>query len=135
MSLYTEELIEKSLKAIKEHKLVFITDVVTYLPCSRASFYNKGLDKLDILKDALEDNKVEMKVKMRSKWYESDTPALQLAFMKLISSDNERRALSTSFMETKQKHEVQDFSGHTTDELLEMLKNEENDQQENSDQE
>ena len=129
----TKELIKKSLEAIKKHDLVFVTDVVTYLPCSRALFYERQLDKVDSIKEALEDNKVQMKVKMRKKWFESQTPALQLAFMKLISSDDERRALSTSFMETKQKHEVQDLSKHTTEDLLEMLKTEEHEDEKDPD--
>ena len=51
------EIIQKSLKAIKKHELVFIYDVITYLPCSRSLFYEKNLDKLDEIKEALAENK------------------------------------------------------------------------------
>lgn len=124
----TDELIELTLKAVKKHKLVFITDVVIYLPVSRATFYNHNLDKVDTIKEAIFENQVAMKMKLRSKWMESQAPVLQLALMKLISSDDERRALSTSFMETKQKHQVEDLSPFTDDQLIEMMKDQDTNQ-------
>ena len=120
----TNSLEKKCLQVIKKHRLVFIMDVVTFLPIGRSSFYTYGLDKLDSIKDALEENKIDMKREMRSKWKESPAPALQLGLMKLLSSDDERRALSTSFMETKQKHKVEDLSQFTTAQLTDMLRDE-----------
>jgi hypothetical protein len=46
------------------------------------------------LKGMLETNRTELKVSMRSKWYKSNAPALQMALMKLICNDEERRMLS-----------------------------------------
>jgi hypothetical protein len=69
------------------------------LPCCRATFYNLGLDKLDTIKDALEQNKIETKNSMRAKWYKSDNATLQIALMKLISSDEERRKMSQNYNE------------------------------------
>ncbi len=129
----TKELLRQSLKAIEKHKLVFIDDISTYLPCSRATFYNHQLDKVDAIKDSLVKNRVELKVAMRSKWFKSDSPPLQIALMKLISSDDERRAMSTSFMETKQKHKVEDLREFTDEELLDMMKDEEQDNQQETD--
>ena len=129
----TEELLRQSLEAIEKHKLVFIDDISTYLPCSRATFYNHQLDKVDAIKDYLVKNRVELKVAMRNKWFKSDSPPLQIALMKLISSDDERRAMSTSFMETKQKHKVEDLREFTDEELLDMMKDEEQDDQQETD--
>lgn len=129
----TEELLRQSLEAIDKHKLVFIDDISTYLPCSRATFYNHQLDKVDAIKDSLVKNRVELKVAMRNKWFKSDSPPLQIALMKLISSDDERRAMSTSFMETKQKHKVEDLREFTDEELLDMMKDEEQDDQQETD--
>jgi len=42
----------------------------------------------------LEVNRTELKVSMRSKWYKSNAPALQMALMKLICTDEERIKLS-----------------------------------------
>lgn len=123
--------IDLSLKIIKSKAVVFITDLVVFLPIGRTQFYNYELDKVDSIKEAIEDNKIQLKMKMRSKWMESPAPALQMALMKLISSDDERRALSTSFMETKQKHQHEDLSPFTDEELLQMMKDkDESDEQE-----
>jgi hypothetical protein len=110
MQQYKKKDIEaKSLKAIKEHRLFFINDIPAYLPCCRATFYNLGLDKLDSIKDSLEQNKIETKNSMRAKWYKSDNATLQIALMKLISSDDERRKMSQNYNE---------MSGRDGDELV-----------------
>ena len=129
-SFNTEELLSQSLEAIDKHKLIFIDDISTYLPCSRATFYNHQLDKVDDIKDSLIKNRVELKVAMRNKWFKSDSPPLQIALMKLISSDDERRAMSTSFMESKQNHKVEDLREFSDEELIEMMKSKEEDEQE-----
>ena len=50
--------------------------------------------------------------------------------MKLVSTDDERRSMSTSFMETKQKHKVEDLREFTDEQLLDMMKDEQDDQEE-----
>jgi hypothetical protein len=120
----TEELEKVALKAIDKHKLFFIEDIIPFLPCSRSLFYERNLDKLDSIKEALFKNKVNLKVSLRSKWYNSDAPTLQLALMKLVASDEERKALSTSYMESKQEHSLPDLSNLSTDEIIALLKDE-----------
>jgi hypothetical protein len=97
---YDKKKLEKqSLEAIAKHKLFFIDDIISYLPCSRATFYNYGLDKLDTIKDELTKQKTELKVAMRSKWYKSDNATLQMGLMKLVSTDEELRKLSMNHNE------------------------------------
>ena len=120
----TEELEKVALKAIDKHKLFFIEDIIPFLPCSRSLFYERNLDKLDSIKEALFKNKVNLKVSLRSKWYNSDAPTLQLALMKLVASDEERKALSTSYMESKQEHSLPDLSNLSTDDIIALLKDE-----------
>lgn len=100
-----DKLEKEALRAIKKHNLFFIVDVASFLPCSRATFYNQGLDKLDSIKEALEQNKIKTKNSMRSKWYQSDNATLQLALMKLISTDEERQKLSQSYVDLSSKGE------------------------------
>lgn len=121
----TNDLEILSLDAINKHKLFFIEDIIPYLPCGRSLFFERNLDKMDSIKEALIKNKVELKVAMRAKWYKSTAPALQLALMKLISSDDERKALSTSYMESKQEHTMPDLSNLSTEQLIDLLKDEE----------
>ena len=107
---YTQENLEKlSIEAIQKYKLFFIDDIIAYLPCSRATFYNHGLDKLDTIKDALIKVRTEIKVSMRSKWYKSDNPTLQMGLMKLIASPDELRQLSMSHVESNSKVQIEDF--------------------------
>ena len=41
-------------------------------------------------------NKVLTKTEMRSRWYQSENPTLQIALYKTICSDDERKMLSTN---------------------------------------
>ena len=77
--------------------LFFIEDIIALLPISKSTFYNwfpEESDELDTLKELLDTNKINLKVSMRSKWYKSDAPTLQLALMKLISTPEELKKLS-----------------------------------------
>jgi hypothetical protein len=89
MAYKTAELEKKALEAIEKHKLFFIEDVIAFLPCSKQTFYTHELDNLDSIKAALEKNKVEVKVGLRSKWYKSDNAACQIALYKLIGTEAE----------------------------------------------
>jgi hypothetical protein len=110
MAYNPKELEKKALEAIEKNKLFFIDDVIAYLPCSRATFYNLELEKLDTIKDALTKVKTEIKVSMRSKWYKSENPTLQMGLMKLIASPDELKQLSMTHVESNNTHEVKDFN-------------------------
>jgi hypothetical protein len=88
------KIFEQAKEVIVKHKLFFIDDICAFLPISRATFYDWDFDKLDELKGLLETNRIELKVSMRSKWYKSNAPALQMALMKLIATPEELRKLS-----------------------------------------
>lgn len=106
MAYDKQELIDKALEVIEKHNLFFIDDVVSFLPCSRATFYNHELDKLDTIKDAIEKNRVSTKINMRNKWYNSDHPTLQVALMKIISSDDEAHRLNGSRQEIRHEGNI-----------------------------
>ena len=106
MAYDTKELEEKALKAIKEKKIFFIEDVVRHLPCSSSTFYNHKLEKLESIKEALENNKVDVRDTLYNKWLKSDSPALQIALMKLVCSDEQRKKLATSYNENDNKENV-----------------------------
>jgi predicted DNA-binding transcriptional regulator AlpA len=99
MAYNTATLKKQALAAIEKHKLFFIEDVAAFLPCSRSTFYEHFSDKSDDRKEIdelLERNRIEVKTSMRSKWYKSEAPALQLSLYKLIATIDERNALSMS---------------------------------------
>ena len=104
MAYNTEELFNKGMEAIEKHKLFFIEDIIAFLPCRKSTFYEHFSNETDYYKrmfEALEKNCTTLKVSMRSKWYTSNAPALQMALMKLIATPEELRKLSMQFIESE----------------------------------
>ena len=104
MAYNTEELFNKGMEAIEKHKLFFIEDIIAFLPCRKSTFYEHFSNETDYYKrmfEALEKNRTTLKVSMRSKWYTSNAPALQMALMKLIATPEELKKLSMQFIESE----------------------------------
>jgi hypothetical protein len=105
MAYKTEDLLQKAMEAIEKNKLFFIEDIIAYLPCHKSTFYEHFPNESDNYKkmlEALEKNRIELKVSMRSKWYKSNAPALQMALMKLIATPEELRKLSMNHQVTEE---------------------------------
>jgi len=97
MAYKTEELFQTAIEQIKKNRLIFIEDIIAFLPCRKSTFYEHFPNDSDYYKrmfEELETNRTELKVSMRSKWYKSNSPALQMALMKLIGNQEELRRLS-----------------------------------------
>lgn len=91
------KIFEQAKEMIVKHKLFFVEDIVAFLPISKTTFYEffpTDSNETNDLKELLETNRTELKVSMRSKWYKSNAPALQMALMKLIASPEELRKLA-----------------------------------------
>lgn len=117
------KIFEQAKEMIVKHKLFFVDDIVAFLPCSKSSFYEfypDGSDELDELKELLEQNRVTLKVSMRSKWYTSNAPALQMALMKLIATPEELKKLSMQFIESENTNKNID-AGKLTDEEIKKI--------------
>ena len=100
MAYDKQKIFEQAKEMIVKHKLFFIDDIIAFLPCHKATFYEffpPESEKSDELKALLETNRVELKVSMRSKWYKSNAPALQMALMKLISTPEELKKLAMNY--------------------------------------
>jgi hypothetical protein len=100
-----EDLEKQSIALIEAHGLVFIDDVCAYLPCSRTTFYDKGLDKSDDIKNALHKVKTAKKVALRSRWEEGDNATLQMGLYKLLATPEELSALSMQQIDHRTKGE------------------------------
>jgi hypothetical protein len=99
MAYDKQKIYEQCLIAIEDNKLFFVEDVIAYVPCGKTTFYSFFPDKsdeLNAIKDKCEQNKVTVKVSMRSKWYKSDNPTLQVALMKMIATEDEAHRLNGS---------------------------------------
>ena len=59
-----DKLFEQALQIAKDKRLIFIDEIVAYLPISRETFYTYwplGSDNLDKIKRVINDNKIEIK--------------------------------------------------------------------------
>ena len=104
----TEDLLKTAKEAIIKNRLIFIEDIIAFLPCHKSTFYEHFPNESNNYKtmfDMLETNRTTLKVSMRSKWYTSNAPALQMALMKLICSDDERQKLSMTHIDHTTKGE------------------------------
>ena len=101
MAYDKQKIFEQAKEVIVKHKLFFIEDIIAFLPIAKSTFYDWKMEQSDELKELLETNRVSLKVSMRSKWYTSNAPALQMALMKLIATPEELKKLSMQFIESE----------------------------------
>ena len=94
-------MIKQSLDAIKDNNIVFIHEIFAFTAFCQATFYNKKLEQLEEIKKAIEDNRTRQKSKMRSLWYESKQPSLQIAAYKLMATETEYAILNTQSIDHK----------------------------------
>jgi hypothetical protein len=112
MAYDKSKIFEQAKEVTVKHKLFFIEDIVAFLPCSKNYFYDHfppDSNEYDELKALLETNRTTLKVSMRSKWYTSNAPALQMALMKLIATPEELKKLSMQFIESENKNTNNNF--------------------------
>lgn len=88
------ELEKIALKAIKKNKISKVSYVAPYLPCSLATFYNLELEKLESIKEALFQQRINRKKKLVEKWEDSDNATLNIAAFKLLADDDELERLN-----------------------------------------
>lgn len=113
MAYDRKKIFNQAKEMIVKHKLFFIEDIVAFLPCDKTTFYRffeVESNEYNELKELLNQNKTELKVSMRSKWYKSNAPALQMALMKLICTDEERKKLAMQYSENENNHTIENFS-------------------------
>lgn len=105
MALYDKnKLFEQSKEAIEKNNLFFIEDIVAWLPCTKATFYEYfpvGSDELNELKGMLEVNKIRTKSSIRAKLFRSEKAGELLALYRLICTPEERRMLNQSYLEVE----------------------------------
>lgn len=92
-----KEAFEKAKKAIIEHKLIFIEDIIAMIAIAKSTFYDYfplDSNESNDLRQMLDENRINTKVKMRAKWEESESAALQMGLYKLLSTEEELKRLA-----------------------------------------
>lgn len=113
MAYDKQKIFEQAKEVTIKHKLFFIEDIVAFLPIAKKTFYEYfplDSNESNELKELLETNRVSLKVSMRSKWYNSNAPALQMALMKLIATPEELKKLSMQFIESENTNKNTSFN-------------------------
>jgi len=106
------KIFEKAKEVIVKHKLIFIEDIVAFLPISKPTFYQYfpvNSSEFNELKQLLEVNSTTIKVSLRSKWYNSNAPALQMALYKLTATPEEHKKLSMQYIESENTNTNKNF--------------------------
>lgn len=95
-----EKAFEDAKDVIVKNNLIFIEDIIANIGISKTTFYQYfkvGGDELNELKRLLDRNRIDQKVSMRKKWFDSDAPALQMGLYKLLSTEEELIRLSNQY--------------------------------------
>ena len=114
MPSYVEptQLKAKVIASINKNKLIFIEDVCAMCGISKPTFYDRfkvGTDDFNDISNLLEQNKIDIKVAIRQKWYKGDNPTGQMALYKLCSTKEEHKLLQQNYIEQ---------SGETTQTII-----------------
>lgn len=107
MAYDKKELEKKALDAIKKYNLMFIENIIAYLPCGKTTFYELKLNESNSIKKAIEQTRISRKVAMQNNWFKSETPSLQIALMKMIADDHEAHRLNGTKQEIKQTGNIE----------------------------
>ena len=88
------------LKLINDNKLMRFDHIFGhYKTISRATAYNHDLDKLDSIKEALEQNRSKGVNYLLQKWITGENATLQIAAMRLICTNEERQMLNQQYID------------------------------------
>ena len=100
---------QQAIEAIKQHNLVFIEDVICYIPCGKTTFYSKRLNESDTIKEAIYENRQSKKIALRTKWEDSENATLQMGLYKLLANEDELERLNNNRqkIETDNRHQVE----------------------------
>jgi hypothetical protein len=98
---YNPEILkQKAIEAIEKNKLIFIEDICAYIGIAKSTYYEHfpiNSNDSNELSDLLEKNKINLKVSIRKKWFESDRDTGLMALYKLCSTPEEHKKLQQNY--------------------------------------
>lgn len=105
----TKVLKEKAIEVIKKNKLIFIEDIAAMLGINKTTLYNHfpiDTDDFNELTTLLNENKINLKVSLRKKWFDSDNATTQMALYKLCSTAEEHKKLQQNYTDVTSNNET-----------------------------
>jgi len=139
MAIDKEKTYKKALKEAADPNVYFIEDVVALIGISKDSFYRlypTGSDEYDAISDLLTTNRIKTKKKIRKKLSEGSKAPELIALYKLISTTEERKKLSSSYIDhtTNDKEikptQVINYNNLSEEALKEIIENSETPEEE-----
>ncbi len=110
MAYNYKELEEQAIHAIIKHDLIFMQEIIAFLPCASSTFYLYELEKSESIKETLTNVKIKKKVQKRKRWHDSDNASLQIASYKLMATPEELNLLTQQQLqhsgEVKHKNQI-----------------------------
>jgi len=108
MAYDKNKLYDQAVKIIKDESkgVIFIEEVVAYLPCTKSTFYDHfpiDSDESNALKELIDANKVKTKSKIRKVLSKSEKAAELLALYRLIATTDEHQKLNQSYVDHTSK--------------------------------
>jgi len=94
-----EEYADKLLKVIEEKKICYYDHAFGHTTFSRSTAYIYELEKLDVIKEAIEKNRAKGKSYMINNWVASKNPLLQIAAYRLLATSEEHKKLNQNYVE------------------------------------
>ncbi len=70
MAYNYKELEEQAIHAIIKHDLIFMDEIIAFLPCSKTTFYEHKLNQSNSIKETLTNVKIKKKVQKRKRWHD-----------------------------------------------------------------
>lgn len=101
MAYDKDKILKQLLSNIEEDEnITSFEDAAESIAPDVSTLYTWEFEKLDSIKGLIQANKIKVKQSLRNQWKrEKASPTLQLALYKLLSTDEERRALSMEYRE------------------------------------
>lgn len=118
------ELFEKAKEYASLPDVYFIEDIISFMPCSKTTFYDNfpaDSDELNIIKGILDVQKTKKKIELRNILSRSDKAAEVLALYKLIGTDEERKKLSQGFVDISTKDEKIQSTILTSEQISKLI--------------
>lgn len=84
---------------IKKYRIMFISHIFGfYTDIKISQFYNLGLEKSAMIKEAIAQNRSKACGVLVNKWIASDNATLQIAGYRLVATEEERMALNQEYV-------------------------------------
>jgi hypothetical protein len=106
----TKILKERALTEITKRKLVYISEVICYLPCDKTTFYAHKLHECNDIKEEMERNRIDLKLKIRQKLLASDNPIALIASYKLFADRDELERLNSNTRPAGDHSQIKPFT-------------------------